>query len=102
MVKSGLTETMAAWMTLLVYAGSAQLTSLPLIVSSATIWLIFAAGMVVNLRFLIFAAALQPVFRRMPWFERLGLGFLSTDVAFVEFVARHGGRRDPAATGRVW
>jgi predicted branched-subunit amino acid permease len=102
MVKSGLTETMAAWMTLLVYAGSAQLTSLPLIVSSAPIWLIFAAGMVVNLRFIIFAAALQPFFRHMHWFKRLVLGFLSTDVAFVYFVARHGDRKGPATTDQLW
>lgn len=102
LVKSGLTETMAAWMTLLVYAGSAQLTSLPLIVSSAPIWLIFAAGMVVNLRFIIFAAALQPFFRHMPWFKRLVLGFLSTDIAFVFFMARYGDRKGPATTEQLW
>jgi predicted branched-subunit amino acid permease len=52
MVKSGLTETAAVAMTLLVYAGSAQLTSLPLIAAGAPLWLIFAAGLIVNLRFL--------------------------------------------------
>ena len=65
MVKSGLTESMALAMTLLMYAGSAQLTSLPLIATGAPLWLIFAAGFVVNLRFLIFGAALHPYFRHM-------------------------------------
>jgi predicted branched-subunit amino acid permease len=70
MVKSGLTENAAIAMTLLVYAGSAQLTSLPLIASGAPLWLIFAAGCIVNLRFLIFSAALQPYFRNLPSFKR--------------------------------
>src|SRR5690606_23046549 len=60
MVKSGLTESAALTMTLLVYAGSAQLTALPLIATGAPLWLIFAAGFIVNLRFVIFGAALHP------------------------------------------
>src|SRR5699024_9193225 len=51
MVKSGLSENMAALMTIMVYAGSAQLTALPLIEAGAPLWLIFAAGLVVNIRF---------------------------------------------------
>ena len=90
MVKSGLTESMALAMTLLVYAGSAQLTSLPLIITGAPIWLIFAAGLVVNLRFLIFAAALHPYFRHLPWQRRLALGYFTTDMSFVLFMPRYG------------
>lgn len=90
MVKSGLTESVALAMTLLVYAGSAQLTSLPLIVTGAPIWLIFAAGLVVNLRFLIFAAALHPYFRHLPWQRRLALGYFTTDMSFVLFMPRYG------------
>jgi len=89
MVKSGLTDTMAAAMTLLVYAGSAQLTSLPLIAAGAPLWLIFAAGCVVNVRFLIFGAALHPYFRDLSWPKRLGLGFFTTDMAFVLFMPRY-------------
>ena len=63
MVKSGLTENAALAMTLLVFAGSAQLSSLPLIATGSPIWLIFLAGLVVNLRFIIFGAALYPYFR---------------------------------------
>ena len=89
MVKSGLTDTMAAAMTLLVYAGSAQLTSLPLIAAGAPLWLIFAAGCVVNVRFLIFGAALHPYFRDLSLPKRLGLGFFTTDMAFVLFMPRY-------------
>lgn len=90
MVKSGLTESMALAMTLLLYAGSAQLTSLPLIASGAPLWLIFAAGSVVNLRFIIFGAALHPYFRHMSWPKRLGLGYFTTDMGFVLFMPRFG------------
>src|SRR5690554_4093847 len=49
-VKSGLSEALATFMTLAVYAGSAQLTALPLIGERVPLWLIFAAGFVVNIR----------------------------------------------------
>lgn len=90
MVKSGLTESSAALMTLFVYAGSAQLTSLPLIASGAPLWLIFAAGLIVNLRFLIFSAALQPYFQNLPWYKRFAYGYFTTDMSFVVFMPRFG------------
>jgi predicted branched-subunit amino acid permease len=102
LVKSGLAESMATMMTLLVYAGSAQLTSLPLIESSAPLWLIFAAGLVVNIRFLIFGAALQPFFRHLAWPKRLGLGFFSTDIAFVLFMGRYGDSEDKGGSHQLW
>ncbi len=88
MVKSGLSEQSAALMSVLVYAGSAQLTSLPLIAAGAPLWLIFAAGLIVNLRFVIFGAALHPYFKNMSWPKRLLMGYLSVDVAFVVFMPR--------------
>jgi predicted branched-subunit amino acid permease len=90
MVKSGLSDSGAALMTLFVYAGSAQLTSLPLIAAGAPLWLIFAAGLIVNLRFLIFSAALQPYFQSLPWHKRLTYGYFSTDMSFVLFMPRFG------------
>jgi len=88
MVKAGLTEPQAIAMSLLVYAGSAQLTALPLMAAGAPVWLIFAAGIIVNLRFLIFGAALHPFFRDLPWRKRLFLGYLSVDVSFIVFMPR--------------
>lgn len=88
MVKAGLSEQQAVVMSLLVYAGSAQLTALPLMAAGAPLWLIFAAGIIVNLRFLIFGAALHPFFRDLPWRKRLLLGYLSVDVSFVVFMPR--------------
>src|SRR5690625_4235864 len=98
MVKSGLTESMATLMTLMVYAGSAQLTALPLIESSAPLWLIFAAGLVVNMRFVIFAAALQPYFRHLSWPRRLFLGVITSDIVFVLFMSRYSDSRRVGTT----
>ncbi|HEX2759291.1 MAG TPA: AzlC family ABC transporter permease, partial [Rhizomicrobium sp.] len=102
MVKSGLAESMALVMTLALYAGSAQLTSLPLIASGAPLWLIFAAGFVVNLRFLIFGAALHPFFRHLPWPRRLALGYFTTDMGFVLFIPRYGDARVRGTREQLW
>ncbi|WP_367351517.1 AzlC family ABC transporter permease [Achromobacter animicus] len=102
MVKSGLTESMALAMTLLLYAGSAQLTSLPLIAAGAPLWLIFAAGCVVNLRFIIFGAALQPYFRHLSWPKRLGLGYFTTDMGFVLFMPRFGDSVERGTREQLW
>ncbi len=88
MVKSGLTVLQATGMTLLVYAGSAQLASLPLIVAHAPIWVVFATGLVVNLRFVIFSALLGPHFAHLPWKQRLVYGYISGDLTVALFLQR--------------
>ncbi|VFR18471.1 Branched-chain amino acid transport protein AzlC [plant metagenome] len=102
MVKSGLTENMALAMTLLIYAGSAQLTSLPLIATGAPLWLVFLAGFVVNVRFIIFGAALHPFFRHMTWPKRLFLGYFTTDMSFVLFMPRYGDAAVRGTRDQLW
>lgn len=89
MVKSGLTVFQASVMTLLVFAGSAQLASLPLLAAHAPIWVIFATAVVVNLRFVIFSVLLAPHFSHLPWRQRLGLGYVSGDIAVGLFAQRY-------------
>lgn len=89
MVKSGLTLLQATGMTLLVFAGSAQLASLPLIAAAAPIWVIFATALVVNLRFVIFAALLGPHFSYLPWRQRFWLGYISGDLTVAMFLQRY-------------
>jgi predicted branched-subunit amino acid permease len=88
MVKSGLTPLQASGMTLLVYAGSAQLASLPLIAAHAPIWVIFLTGLVVNLRFVIFSALLAPHFAHLHWRKRLLLSFISGDGTIALYLQR--------------
>ncbi|MGB9992878.1 AzlC family ABC transporter permease [Massilia sp. SM-13] len=89
MIKSGLTVPQALGMTLLVFAGSAQLASLPLIAAAAPIWVIFATAVVVNLRFVIFSALLAPHFASLPWRQRLMLGYVAGDMTVAIYLQRY-------------
>lgn len=88
MIKTGLSIPQALAMTLLVFAGSAQLASLPLIVANAPIWVVFATALVVNLRFVIFSAILAPHFAHLPWKKRFALGYVSGDLSVALFLQR--------------
>ncbi|QYF95684.1 AzlC family ABC transporter permease [Massilia sp. PAMC28688] len=99
MIKSGLTLNQALGMTLLVFAGSAQLAALPLIIADAPVWVVFATALVVNLRFVIFSALLAPHFAHLPWHQRLLLGYTAGDITVALFLQRFPSE-EPAA-GKV-
>ncbi len=86
MVKGGLAVPWALMMSLLVYAGSAQLAALPLIVAGAPLWVIVATGLITNLRFVIYSAALRPYFSHLVARHRAALGFFMTDFTFTLFM----------------
>lgn len=88
MVKSGLTVWQALGMTFVVFAGSAQLASLPLIAANAPIWVVFLTALVVNLRFVIFAAAVGPHFTHLPWHKRIWYGYFNADITMGFFPQR--------------
>lgn len=89
MVKTGLSVPQALGMTLLVFAGSAQLASLPLIAAGAPVWVVFATALVVNLRFVIFSVLLAPHFAHLPWRQRFALGYVSGDMTVAMFLQRY-------------
>ena len=89
MVKSGLTVLQASAMTLIVFAGSAQLASLPLIAAHAPIWVIFATALAVNLRFVIFSVLLGPHFSHLSLRQRFIYGYISGDVSIALFLQRY-------------
>lgn len=88
MVKSGLTLAQAIGMTLAVFAGSAQLSALPLIAGATPVWVIVLTALVVNLRFVIYAAAMRNEFKHFSMPRRLALGYLTGDVGFVIFMEK--------------
>lgn len=103
MVKSGLTQLQALGMTLLLFAGSAQLAALPLIAADAPIWVVLLTAAVVNLRFVIFSAGLYPYLRHLPLGKRVTLGYVTGDVSFA-LALSHWIRPGPPIgdTDRVW
>jgi predicted branched-subunit amino acid permease len=88
MIKSGLTIPLALLMTLVVYAGSAQLASLPLIASAAPAWVIAATAFATNMRFVIYGAAMRRWLAAYSRRRLSVLGYFSGDVPFVYFMGR--------------
>jgi len=103
-VRAGLHLGPALAMSLFVYAGSAQLASLPLIAAGAPVWVILLTATVVNLRFVIFSAGLHPYFRHLSLGRRLVLGYLTSDLGYLLALRRWGGRAHahPAGTEQIW
>lgn len=89
MLKTGLTIPEALAMTLLVYAGSAQLAALPLLLAGAPAWVILATGFCVNLRFVVFSLHLRPYLMHMPRWRRLVTGYFTTDMSYVLHTRRY-------------
>lgn len=89
MVSAGLTSTQSVGMSLLVFAGSAQLAVLPLFIAKAPLWVMYATGLIVNLRYFIYSAVLAPHFARLsrPW--RILLSYITVDGVFAMFAGRY-------------
>lgn len=96
MTASGLPLSIVLMMSLLVFAASAQLSAVPLLVMGAPLWVVWMTALCVNLRFVIFSAQLRPhmMTLALPW--RLVAGYLSADVTYVLLVEKHG-RSEPAS-----
>lgn len=88
MANSGMGVPLAVLMSLIVFAGSAQLATLPLIAGGAPLWVVWATAACVNLRFVIFSAGWRPYFGGLPLGERLRLGYFCADLNFVMFMRR--------------
>jgi predicted branched-subunit amino acid permease len=85
MVQSGLGVPLSLFMSLVVYAGTAQLVALPLMASGAPMLVIWAAALCVNLRFVIYSAHWRPYFGRLSRVRRLALSYVAADVNYVLF-----------------
>ncbi len=88
MGKSGLPLALMVFMSLTVFAGSAQLAALPLMASGAPIWVAWATAACVNLRFVIFSAQWRPYFMPYPLATRLRLAYFTADLNYVMFMRR--------------
>ena len=85
MVKGGLSVPLAVFMTLVVFAGSAQLAALPMLAAGAPMWVVWAAALCVNLRFVVYSAQWRVFFNGLPRWQRLTLGYFAADVNLMVF-----------------
>lgn len=88
MSKSGLSMPLCVLMSLLVFAGSAQLAALPLITTHAPIWMVWAIAACVNLRFVVFSAQWRPYFAHRSRWQRMLRGYFTADLNYVVFMTR--------------
>lgn len=89
MAKSGMGVPLAILMSVIVYAGSAQIAALPLIAAGAPIWVVWATTLCVSLRFMAFSFHYRPYFAHLPRRRRIALSFLMGDSTFALFVHRY-------------
>jgi predicted branched-subunit amino acid permease len=89
MVNSGMSVVESLAMTFLVFAGSAQLAAIPLIMAGAPAWVIWATAFCVNLRFVVFSLHLRAYLMHMPRWRRLVNGFLTADMSYALFTGRY-------------
>ena len=88
MGKSGMPTAVMVLMSLLVFAGSAQLAVLPLMSAGAPVWVVWATALCVNLRFVIFSAQWRPYVAHLPMGQRLRWAYLTADLNYVMFMRR--------------
>jgi len=88
MVSAGLTQAQAVAMSVLVFAGSAQLAVLPLLIAKAPLWVMYATALVVNLRYVIYSAVLAPHFEHLSRAWRALLSYITVDGMFALFAGK--------------
>jgi predicted branched-subunit amino acid permease len=88
MAKSELALPLCVLMSLIVFAGSAQLAALPLLAGGAPLWVIWATALCVNLRFVIFSAGWRRYFAGLARGERLRMSYFAADLNYVLFMKR--------------
>ena len=89
MAGSGMGMPLALAMSLLVFSGSAQLATMPLIVAGAPLWVVWLTALCVNLRFVVFSVTWARYLRVLPLAQRLRLSYFAADLNFVLFLRRY-------------
>ena len=88
MGKSQLSTEQALAMSLFVFAGTAQLASLPLIAAGFSVTTILITAFVINLRFIIFSIGVQANFSHLPFWRRAILGYFTADFGYLMYTSR--------------
>lgn len=86
-VNLGLPAIQAMGMSLIVFAGAAQLVALQLINNNAPLFVILASTFFINLRFLMYSASIAPHLQKTSRSRKGGLAYLLTDQAYAISIA---------------
>ncbi|MFC3282813.1 AzlC family ABC transporter permease [Litchfieldella rifensis] len=99
-IDAGLTTAQTLGMSLLVFAGAAQFVAITLLAGSAGAAVVLSTTLVINLRHLLYSAALQPHVRHLPSRWRVLLAFWLTDEAYAVVQQRYA--RDDGSSCKHW
>jgi 4-azaleucine resistance transporter AzlC len=97
---AGLSPFMAQAMSFVVFAGSAQFVMVQLVAGGVPLLVIAATAFVVNLRHVLYSAAIAPYLQAVPRRPRRLLAYLLTDEAFTVSILRF--QREPATAAPGW
>lgn len=82
-----LTLWQAMLMNTTVYAGAAQLATMNLMSVNAAVFVVVATGLIINLRFLLYSAAMSPFLHESPALVRFLCAFSLTDQSYASMMA---------------
>lgn len=87
-VNAGLDLELAVGMSVIVFAGAAQLAALELIRTDVPLVVVIVTAAVINLRMLMYSASIAPHFRDFAAKWKAGLAYVLTDQAYALSIAR--------------
>lgn len=97
MVGAGLTPLAAFAMSVLVYAGASQLAAMQLMDTGAPLLLIILAGLVINLRFMLFSLSISPYLRLLPAPRRALYSYILSDNSYATSIQKLSSHPDDPA-----
>jgi 4-azaleucine resistance transporter AzlC len=107
---AGIDPWFAFALSIIVYAGAAQLAAISLIAQHAPATVLLLTVTVINLRMLMYSAAVAPLFQHLNWRWKAAIGYTLTDNAFALMLAKfdrnnphiHGHWFYAGAAGYLW
>jgi 4-azaleucine resistance transporter AzlC len=99
-INAGFSTLQAMSMSVVIFAGASQLAAIDLLARGAAVPVVVLTVLVINLRFIMYSAALTPHFSHLPTRWKALVSYLLTDQAFVVAVNRY--EAEPRMTGRRW
>ena len=88
---AGIDPWLAIALSVIVYAGAAQLAAIALIAQHAPFTVILLTTAIINLRMMMYSAAIAPLFRHLDWRWKSFIGYTLTDHTFALITAKFPG-----------
>ena len=96
MVSVGFSPILSIAMSFIVFAGAGMLAAADLAAREAPAVIVILTCLIVNLRFIMYSAALAPHFRKVPSILKIPMAYMLSDQAFAVFTSKyHPASKDP-------